>query len=60
MSGHEGLPLRLEPDGSLVTHVGLTGLSRHPWNEIVIDGASTPTSTTLGGPRARTISERAA
>ena len=38
VSGREGLLLRAEPDGSLVTHVDLTGLSRHPWNELVVDG----------------------
>jgi sugar lactone lactonase YvrE len=30
--------LRMEGDGSLVTHVDLTALSDHGWNEIVIDG----------------------
>jgi hypothetical protein len=30
--------LRLEPDGSLVTHADLTGLSKLDWNEIVVDG----------------------
>ncbi len=30
--------LRLEPDGSLVTHVDLSGLSEYGWNEIVVDG----------------------
>ena len=30
--------LRLEPDGSLVTHADLTGLSKLGWNEIVVDG----------------------
>ena len=30
--------LRREPDGSLVTHADLAGLSRFPWNEIVVDG----------------------
>jgi sugar lactone lactonase YvrE len=30
--------LRLEPDGSLVAHVDLSGLSQHGWNEIVVDG----------------------
>jgi sugar lactone lactonase YvrE len=38
VSGREGLVLRREPDGSLVTHTDLTGLSQHPWNEIVVDG----------------------
>jgi sugar lactone lactonase YvrE len=27
-----------EPDGSLVTHADLAGLSGFPWNEIVVDG----------------------
>jgi sugar lactone lactonase YvrE len=30
--------LRMEPDGSLVTHVDLRDLSEHGWNEIVVDG----------------------
>ncbi len=30
--------LRLEPDGSLVTHADLTSLSELGWNEIVVDG----------------------
>ncbi len=38
VSGREGLLLRREKDGSLVTHSDLRGLSRHPWNEIVVDG----------------------
>jgi sugar lactone lactonase YvrE len=38
VSGREGLLLRREPDGSLVTHADLSSLSRHPWNEIVVDG----------------------
>jgi len=38
VSGREGLLLRREPDGSLVTHADLRGLSHHPWNEIVVDG----------------------
>jgi sugar lactone lactonase YvrE len=29
--------LRMEPDGSLVTHVDLSDLSEHGWNEIVVD-----------------------
>jgi sugar lactone lactonase YvrE len=32
------LLLRREPDGSMVTHADLTGLSDHPWNELVVDG----------------------
>ena len=38
VSGREGLLLRMEPDGSLMTHADLTALSNHPWNEIVVDG----------------------
>jgi sugar lactone lactonase YvrE len=38
VSAADGLLLRREPDGSLVTHADLTGLSRHPWNDIVVDG----------------------
>jgi len=40
VSSRDGLLLRREPDGSLVTHADLSGLSEkgHPWNEIVVDG----------------------
>jgi sugar lactone lactonase YvrE len=38
VSGPEGLLLRMQPDGSLLTHADLTGLSGHGWNEIVVDG----------------------
>src|SRR5437764_7623203 len=38
VSGREGRVLRKEPDGSLVTHADLTGLSTYPWNDIVVDG----------------------
>jgi sugar lactone lactonase YvrE len=38
VSGQEGVLLRREPDGSLVTHADLRPLSEHPWNEIVVDG----------------------
>ena len=30
--------LRAEPDGTLVTHADLAGISEKPWNEIVVDG----------------------
>jgi sugar lactone lactonase YvrE len=36
--GREGILLRQEAGGSLVTHADLSTLSRHPWNEIVVDG----------------------
>src|SRR6188472_209668 len=38
VSGPERLLLRREPDGSLVTHADLTGLSEFAWNELVVDG----------------------
>ena len=38
VSGREGLLLRLEADGRLVTHADLRELSKSPWNEIVVDG----------------------
>lgn len=38
VSGRERLLLRQEADGSLVTHADLRGLSKSPWNEIVVDG----------------------
>ena len=38
VSASEGLLLRREHDGSLVTHADLTGLSAHRWNEVVVDG----------------------
>lgn len=38
VSGREGLLLRQEADGTLVTHADLRHLSKNPWNEIVVDG----------------------
>jgi sugar lactone lactonase YvrE len=38
VSMRDGLLLRREPDGSLVTHADLTSLSRQPWNDLVVDG----------------------
>jgi len=38
VSGGDRLLLRREPDGSLVTHADLTGMSEHPLNEIVVVG----------------------
>jgi sugar lactone lactonase YvrE len=38
VSARDRLLLRREPDGSLVTHTDLSGLSEHPWNDIVVDG----------------------
>lgn len=38
VSGRNGLLVRREPDGELVTHADLTGISHQPWNDIVVDG----------------------
>jgi len=38
VSGREGLLLRGEPNGELLTHADLRGLSNRGWNEIVVDG----------------------
>ncbi len=38
VSGPEARLLRREPDGSLVDHADLGGISGHPWNDIVVDG----------------------
>jgi sugar lactone lactonase YvrE len=38
VSARERALLRQEPDGSLVRHSDLSGLSEHAWNEIVVDG----------------------
>jgi len=38
VSGREGLVMRKERDGSLVTHADLRSLSDKGWNEIVVDG----------------------
>ena len=38
VSASDGLLLRREPGGSLVTHADLSGLADHPWNDIVVDG----------------------
>jgi sugar lactone lactonase YvrE len=37
VSANEGLLVRQEADGSLVTHADLSGLSDHAWNDIVVD-----------------------
>ena len=38
VSAGDGLLLRREPDGALLTHADLSGLADHPWNDIVVDG----------------------
>lgn len=48
LSGGEGLLLRQEPDGSLVTHADLTSFSDKPWNEIVVDGRGNAYLNSIG------------
>jgi sugar lactone lactonase YvrE len=38
VSGRENLLMRQEPDGSLITHADLRGVSDQVWNEVVVDG----------------------
>jgi sugar lactone lactonase YvrE len=38
VSSNDRRLLRMEPDGSLVTHAHLKSLRDRPWNEIVVDG----------------------
>ncbi len=38
VSSRDGLLLRREPDGSVVTHADLSGVSDRSWNEMVVDG----------------------
>jgi sugar lactone lactonase YvrE len=38
VSGGDGLVLRREFDGALVTHADLARLAQHKWNDIVVDG----------------------
>ena len=48
VSARDQLLLRMEPDGSLVTHANLTSLSDHPWNEIVVDGRGNAYINSIG------------
>src|SRR6202451_3943513 len=40
--------LRREPDGSLVTHADLSGVSAKPWNDIVVDDRGNAYVNTIG------------
>ena len=40
--------LRCEPDGSLVTHADLSGVSTKPWNDIVVDDQGNAYVNTIG------------
>jgi sugar lactone lactonase YvrE len=48
VSGAQRRLLRREPDGSLVAHAELAGLSDHPWNEIVVDGRGNAYINSIG------------
>lgn len=38
VSSLDGRLLRVDPDGSQVTHADLSGLAEHPWSDMVVDG----------------------
>ncbi|WP_067685815.1 SMP-30/gluconolactonase/LRE family protein, partial [Nocardia jejuensis] len=40
--------LRREPDGTLVTHADLAGISEYPWNEIVVDARGNAYVNSIG------------
>jgi sugar lactone lactonase YvrE len=48
VSGSQRLLLRRAPDGSLAPHADLSGLSDHPWNEIVVDGRGNAYLNSIG------------
>jgi sugar lactone lactonase YvrE len=48
VSGGDGLLLRREHDGSLVTHADLSRISDKPWNDIVVDGRGNAYVGTIG------------
>ncbi len=48
VSGRDGLLLRREHDGSLVTHADLSRISDKPWNDIVVDGRGNAYVGTIG------------
>ena len=48
VSGREGLLLVQQPDGSLATYADLTGISRHPWNDIAVDERGNTYVNTIG------------
>jgi sugar lactone lactonase YvrE len=48
VSASDGLLLRREPEGSLVTHADLTGLADHAWNDIVVDGSGNAYVNNIG------------
>jgi sugar lactone lactonase YvrE len=48
VSGQEGKLLRLEEDETFTTVADLSGLSPHPWNEIVVDAGGNAYVNTVG------------
>jgi sugar lactone lactonase YvrE len=48
LSGHDGRLLRREPDGTLVVHADLAGISGHAWNELVVDGQGSAWVNNIG------------
>ncbi len=48
VSAHDGLLLRRDSDGAVVTQADLTALSHHPWNDIVVDGRSNAYVNNIG------------
>src|SRR5207244_3957148 len=48
VSMRDGLLLRREHDGSLVTHADLSHLSHYPWSDMVVDGRSNAYIGNLG------------
>jgi sugar lactone lactonase YvrE len=48
VSMRDGLLLRWEHDGRLVTHADLSHLSRYPWSDMVVDGRSNAYLGNLG------------
>jgi sugar lactone lactonase YvrE len=48
VSADDQLLLRMEPDGSLVTHADLSGLSDHKWNDIATDGGGNAYVNNIG------------
>jgi sugar lactone lactonase YvrE len=48
VSSRDGLLLRREPDGSLVTHAELASLDAHPWSDMVVDGRGNAYAGNIG------------
>jgi sugar lactone lactonase YvrE len=48
VSGQEGLLVRNESDGSFSLYADLRSLSRHGWNEIVVDGRGNAYVNSIG------------